>query len=72
MRPAGVDHLVVRQPDPTFALLPTWMTEPDAATAYELVAQPRLRVESLADLRALIDALMAANKRRSATPRRLK
>ena len=40
-RHAGADHLVVRQPDRTLALLPAWMTEP-AAAACRLVARPQL------------------------------
>ena len=35
-RHAGTEHLVIRQPDRTLALLPTWMTEP-AAGSYQLV-----------------------------------
>jgi hypothetical protein len=27
----GAEHFVIRQPDTTLALLPAWMTQPDAA-----------------------------------------
>ena len=53
-RHAGVDHLVIRQSDRTLALLPVWMTEP-AAASHQLVSSPRLVVERLADVRALIE-----------------
>jgi hypothetical protein len=59
-RHAGADHFVIRQPDRTLALLPAWMTEPGLVSSYQLVAQVRLPVEKLGDLRALIDALMAS------------
>src|SRR4051794_13398926 len=58
------DHLVIRQPDRTLALLPVWMTEP-AAASHQLVSSPRLLVERLADVRALIDALLASSQRES-------
>src|SRR3954467_9515400 len=63
-RHAGVDHLVIRQSDRTLALLPVWMTEP-AAASHQLVSSPRLVVERLADVRALIDALLASSRRES-------
>ena len=53
-RRAGADHLIIRQPDQTLALLPVWMTEP-AAASYQLVSAPRFPIESLAEVRALID-----------------
>jgi hypothetical protein len=59
-RYAGADHLVVRQPDRTLALLPVWMTEP-AAAACRLVASPQLSLARLAEVRALVDLLLAAS-----------
>src|SRR5262249_31057575 len=58
-RHAGAEHFVIQQPDRTLALLPAWMTEPGRA-ATPLLALPRLPVERLADLRALLDELMAS------------
>jgi hypothetical protein len=66
-RHVGADHLVICQPDRTLALLPVWMTDPTAAS-YQLVSSPRLSIESLAEVRALIDALLASSGRES--PRR--
>src|SRR4051812_50209110 len=65
-RHVGADHLVIRQPDRTLTLLPVWMTEP-AAASHQLVSSPRLSIESLAEVRALVDALLAASIQRSAT-----
>src|SRR5947209_3376193 len=58
-RHAGIAHFIIRQPDLTLALLPAWMTEA-SRRAQAVVVQPRLSVERLADLRALVDALMAS------------
>src|SRR5436305_13146857 len=58
-RHAGAVHFIIRQPDRTLALLPVWMTDASRG-AQALVAHPRLPVERLADLRALVDALMAS------------
>src|SRR3954469_16575483 len=63
-RHAGADHLVIRQPDRTLALLPVWMTAP-AAASHQLVSPPRLSIESLAEVRALVDALLASSGRES-------
>src|SRR3954471_11481458 len=63
-RHAGADHLVIRQPDRTLALLPVWMTGP-AAASHQLVSSPRLSIESLAEVRALVDALLASSGRES-------
>src|SRR3954463_10967822 len=58
-RHVGMVHFIIRQPDRTLALLPAWMT--DASRGAEaLVASPRLSIERLRDLRALLDALMAS------------
>jgi hypothetical protein len=58
-RHAGVEHLVIRQPDRTLALLPTWMTKPQAKEA-RLVEYPRHCLQRLSDLRALVDALLTS------------
>src|SRR4051794_31231476 len=63
-RHVGADHLVIRQPDRTLTLLPVWMTEP-AAASHQLVSPPRLSIESLAEVRALVDALLASSGRES-------
>jgi len=63
-RHAGADHLVVRQPDRTLALLPAWMTKPEAAS-HQLVLRPRLPIDRLCDLRALVEALLASSRRES-------
>src|SRR3954471_8617677 len=59
-RHAGTDHLVIRQPDRTLMLLPVWMTAP-AAASHQLVSPPRLSIESLAEVRALVDALLSSS-----------
>jgi hypothetical protein len=56
---AGAEHFIIRQPDRTLGLLPAWMTEPGQA-ALQIVVHPRFPVKRLADLRALVDALMAS------------
>ena len=58
-RHAGVEHLIIRQPDRSLALLPGWMTEAGASPR-PLLSSPRFPVERLADLRALLDVLMAS------------
>src|SRR5262249_43210695 len=58
-RHAGVEHFVIRQPDRTLALIPGGMTDTSRGTP-GLVAHPRLPVERLSELRALVDALMAS------------
>ena len=58
-RHAGSSHFVVRQPDGTLSLLPSWMTE-SAASANRMHSPPRLPVERLVDLRCLVDALLAS------------
>src|SRR3954463_9561849 len=63
-RHVGADHLVIRQPDRTLTLLPVWMTAP-AAASHQLVSPPRLSIESLAEVRALVDALLASSGRES-------
>ena len=58
-RHAGSNHFVVRQPDGTLSLLPSWMTE-SAASANGMHFPPRLPIERLVDLRCLVDALLAS------------
>jgi Family of unknown function (DUF5372) len=52
-RHAGTAHFIIRQPDRTLASLPAWMTDASRGTQ-ALVAYPRLPVERLADLRAVL------------------
>ena len=58
-RRAGTEHFIIRQLDRTLAPLPAWMAEPGQA-ALGIVGHPRIPVEGLADLRTLVDALMAS------------
>ena len=58
-RHAGSSHFVVRQPDGTLSLLPSWMTE-SAASANRMHLPPRLPIERLVDLRCLVDVLLAS------------
>jgi len=48
-------HFVIEQPDGCRVLLPAWMTESSAA-ALPMVEVPRLTLDSLRELRGLIDA----------------
>src|SRR6187200_590139 len=49
---AGVEYIVVLQPDGSFATLPAWMTEP-AASRFELVGgPPRFPLDILRVMRA--------------------
>jgi hypothetical protein len=54
---AGVDHLVVVQPDGTLALIPAWMADEAAGSAI-LTLSPRLSVGRLLELHKRIDALL--------------
>ena len=56
-RHASADHLIVRQPDRTLALLPAWMTKTNGSSC-ELIQHPRLPLEKLAELHALVDTLL--------------
>ena len=58
-RYAGAEHLIVIQTDGTRSLLPSWMIG-TAASSATIVAQPRLPVEWLTDLRAFLDILLAS------------
>lgn len=54
-------HLIVRRSsDGAKSLLPEWMTTPEASTI-RIVSCPRISVSRLAELRALIDELMASS-----------
>jgi hypothetical protein len=57
---AGARHLIVRNPDGTGMLLPEWMTSREAG-AVRILSCPRLCVNRLVELRALIDRLMASS-----------
>ncbi|MDX8514614.1 hypothetical protein [Mesorhizobium captivum] len=54
-RHAGADHFVIRQPDRTLALLPAWMANA-AGLSCELVQHPKLPLEKLNELHALVSA----------------
>jgi hypothetical protein len=55
---AGTRYLIIRGPDGAKILLPEWMAHPDAGTI-RIVSYPRLCVNRLIELRALVDRLMA-------------
>jgi hypothetical protein len=57
---AGTRHLIIRGPDGAKILLPEWMTFPHAGTIRTLSC-PRLCVNRLVELRALLDRLMASS-----------
>ena len=57
---AGTRHLIIRGPDGAKILLPEWMVHPDAG-AIRTVSYPRLCVNRLIELRALVDRLMASS-----------
>ena len=50
---AGEDHLTIRQPDGTLALIPAWMVLPTAASV-AMVREPRLPLERLLSLSAYL------------------
>jgi len=57
----GTRHLIICKPgDGAKCLLPEWMTFPEAG-AIRIVSCPRLSVNRLVELRALIDRLMASS-----------
>jgi hypothetical protein len=58
-RHGGADHLVIRQPDQTLALLPGWMIEAEAGS-YTLRLHPRLPLTTLSALHALVGALVTS------------
>jgi hypothetical protein len=60
----GALHLIVRKPGGAKLLLPAWMTFPESSSV-TILSCPRLSVNGLLELRALLDRLMAS----SSTPR---
>ena len=57
---AGTRHLIIRTADKSGFLLPSWMTAPEAG-AIQIVAGPRLPLNRIIELRALVDRLMASS-----------
>ena len=57
---AGAHHLIIRKLDGSAFLLPAWMTAPEAGSI-RIVAFPRLPVNRLIELRALVDRLVASS-----------
>ena len=56
---AGEAQVTIRQPDGTLMLLPEWMARPQAA-AVEVREIPRLPLESLLSLRAVVDTALVS------------
>ena len=57
---AGIRHLITRPADGSAVLLPAWMTAPEAGLI-QIVTCPRLPVNRIIELRALVDRLMASS-----------
>ena len=57
---AGTRHLIIRTGDESGFLLPAWMTAPEASLV-RIVTCPRLPVNRVVELRAVIDRLMASS-----------
>ena len=57
---ADARHLIIRRPDGATFLLPEWMTGQDAGFT-RIIACPRLPVNRVIELRALVDRLMASS-----------
>src|SRR5271165_3153123 len=55
---AGVEFVVVLQPDGSFACLPAWMTEPAASRFTIGVDEPHFPLDILRSMRAEVDALL--------------
>jgi hypothetical protein len=56
---AGVEYIVVLQPDGSFATLPAWMTEP-AASCFEVAdGPPRFPLDMLRAMRGEVDTLLS-------------
>jgi hypothetical protein len=55
----GALHLIVRKSDGAKLLLPAWMTFPESRG--KILSCPRLSVNRLLDLRALLDRLMVSS-----------
>jgi hypothetical protein len=66
---AGTRHLIIGRPDGANLLLPEWMTSPDAG-AIRILSCPRLCVNRLVELRALLDRLMASSPGKQLSQRR--
>ena len=58
-RHAGEEHLLLEQRDNTKAYIPAWMTDPARAKA-EPVAEPRIDLAALEDLRRLLDSTLSS------------
>ena len=56
----GVLHLIIRKPDGAKLLLPAWMTSAESGSV-KILSCPRLSVNRLLDLRALLDRLMTSS-----------
>src|ERR1700694_109604 len=56
---ADTRHLMMRRPDGSAFLLPAWMIAPEAGSI-RIVTCPRLPVNRVIELRALVDGLMAS------------
>jgi hypothetical protein len=56
----GALHLIIRKRDGAKLLLPAWMTFPESSSV-NILSCPRLSVNRLLDLRALLDRLMASS-----------
>jgi hypothetical protein len=57
---AGTRHLIIRTADKSGFLLPSWMTTPEAG-AIQIVPDPRLPLNRIVELRALVDKLMISS-----------
>jgi len=57
---ADARHLIIRRPDGATFLLPEWMTGQDARFT-RIIACPRLPVNRVIELRALVDRLLASS-----------
>jgi hypothetical protein len=57
---AGTRHLIIRTADKSGFLLPAWMTTPEAG-AIQIVPDPRLPLNRIIELRALVDRLMVSS-----------
>jgi hypothetical protein len=55
---AGIHHFIIRLPDGAPFFLPAWMTSAEAGVV-SILSDPRLPVNRLLDLRALVDRLVA-------------
>ena len=67
---AGERSYVVVLPDGSKTLLPVWMTEPSAAITVTLTTTPRVSVDALAQVRALVAPSLDGRRRRpAAAPR---